>query len=104
MTELQISGFSLYEELKMRRVNLDWYEKRKQPKASGQIPLEDKRCSRLSIYLLKRDGSLWSVKSDGEAYNQVRKPSKPIAGDIYVCMSCEHQWQVMPAEHREGGI
>jgi hypothetical protein len=104
VSDQQISGFSLYEEMKLRGVDLSWYDKRKQQKASGQIPLEDKRCSRLSIYLLKRDGSLWSVKSDGEAYNQVREPSKPVARDVYICMCCKHQWQVMPAEHREGAI
>lgn len=73
MTDEQVSGSSLYEEMKQRGVNLDWYDKRKQKKATGPIPLEDKICSRLSIYLVKRDGSLWTVKSDGEAYSKVRE-------------------------------
>jgi hypothetical protein len=72
MTDRQTSGFSLYEEMKMRGVDLSWLRQRKQRKASGPIPLEDDRCSRLSVYLLKQDGSLWTVKSDGEAYSQVR--------------------------------
>lgn len=78
MTEPQVSSFSLYEEMKMRGVNLDWYDKRKQPKSAGPTPLEDDRCSRLSIYLLKQDGSLWTVKMDGEGYSQVREPSRSV--------------------------
>jgi hypothetical protein len=101
MTDQQVSGFSLYDEMKLRGVDLSWYEKRSKPKASGPIPLEDKRCSRLSIYLLKRDGSLWSVKSDGEAYSQVREPSKPVGREVYLCMKCKAQWPAMPAEHKE---
>jgi hypothetical protein len=100
MTDQQTSGFSLYQEMKLRGVNLSWYEKRTRPKAAGPIPLEDKRCSRLSIYLLKRDGSLWSVKSDGEAYSQVREPGKAVARDVYLCMCCKYQFNGTPTEHK----
>jgi hypothetical protein len=40
MTDQQLSSFSLYEEMKLRGVDLSWYGKRKQPKAAGPIPLE----------------------------------------------------------------
>jgi hypothetical protein len=101
MTEQQVTAFSLYDEMKQRGINLEWYDKRKQPKAAGPIPLNDDRCSRLSIYLLKQDGSLWTVKTDGEAYSQVRDRPRRVARDVYVCMKCKAQWSAMPAEHRE---
>jgi hypothetical protein len=94
---------SLYEEMKLRGVNLDWYDKRKQAKASAPIPLEDKMCSRLSIYLLKIDGTLWTVKSNGEPYSQVRRLNKSGLRDMYVCLTCKKQWPGMPAEHRGEG-
>ena len=100
MTEQQVSAFSLYEEMKQRGINLEWYDRRKQPKATGPIPLEDKMCSRLSIYLLKRDGSLWTVKSDGEAYSQVRQPARRIPCDVYLCLKCKAQWEAMPPRIR----
>jgi hypothetical protein len=102
MTEQQVSAFSLYEEMKQRGINLEWYEKRKQRKPAGQIPLNDDRCSRLSIYLLKQDGSLWTVKSDGEAYSKVRDSEKSVPRDLYVCAKCKAQWSAMPAEHKDG--
>src|SRR5215213_2024483 len=95
-----MSTFSLYEEMKMRGVNLDWYEKRKHPKATGPIPLEDKRCSRLSIYLLKQDGSLWTVKMDGEPHSKVKEYDRLVPKDVYICLCCKQQWPSMPTEHR----
>jgi hypothetical protein len=54
----------LCEEMKSRGVNLDWYDKRKhRPTATGPVPLDDAICSRKSIYMIKQDGSLWTVKS-----------------------------------------
>jgi hypothetical protein len=103
MTEQQVSGFSLYEEMKMRGVNLGWYDKRKR-RASGPISLEDQMCSRLSIYLLKRDGSLWTVRSDGEAYSQIRDTRQAVPHDGYVCLCCKAQWPSMPAEHKESNL
>ena len=102
MTDQQLSSLSLYEEMKLRGVNLDRYDKRKQPKAAGPIPLEDKMCSRLSIYMLKQDGSLWTVKSDGEAYSRVREPARRVPCDVYLCLKCKAQWAAMPPEHKEG--
>jgi hypothetical protein len=66
----------LYEELKSRGVDMAWYDRRKHPKLDGNIPLENERCSRLSIYLLKKDGSLWTVRSDGDGYSKVRGSEK----------------------------
>jgi len=102
MTDDQPSTPSLYEEMKIRRVDLSWYEKREQRKAAGPIPLNDDRCSRLSIYLLKQDGALWTVKSDGEAYSQVRERTRRVARDVYLCLKCKAQWATMPPEHKDG--
>jgi hypothetical protein len=101
MTDTQTPMLSLYDELKSRGVNLDWYDKRKHPKLDGNIPLENERCSRLSIYLLKQDGSLWTVTSDGEAYSQVRDSKQAVPRDVYVCLCCKAQWAAMPADHKE---
>jgi hypothetical protein len=102
MTDQQVSSFSLYEELKLRGVDLSWYDRRKHPKLVGDIPLENKRCSRLSIYLLKRDGSLWTVKSDDEGYSKVRQSERAMPRDVYVCLCCKAQWPAMPTDHKEG--
>jgi hypothetical protein len=80
----------LCEEMKSRGVNLDWYDKRKhRPTATGPVPLDDAICSRNSIYMIKQDGSLWTVKSDGEAYSKVRELDRVVARDVYVCLSCK---------------
>src|SRR5215217_3871207 len=78
----------LCEEMKSRGVNLDWYDKRKhRPTATGPVPLDDAICTRNSIF--KQDGSLWTVKSDGEAYSKVRELDRVVARDVYVCLSCK---------------
>jgi hypothetical protein len=102
MTHRQTSGFSLYEEMKLRGVNLDWYDRRKQKKAAGPVRLEDKICSRNSIYLLQQDGSLWTVKSDGEAYSRVRESARRVPCDVYLCLKCKAQWAAWPPEHKDG--
>jgi hypothetical protein len=88
MSDIQTPMLSLYDELKARGVNLDWYDRRKRPKLDGNIPLENERCSRLSVYLLKKDGSLWTVKSDGEGYSKVRESERKVPRDVYVCLCC----------------
>ena len=35
MTDQPMSSFSLYDEMKLRGVDLSWYDKRKRPKASA---------------------------------------------------------------------
>lgn len=100
----QTTGLSLYEEMVSRGIDMGWYEKRKHPKASGNIPLDDKVCSRNSIYLLKQDRSLWTVRSNGEAFAQVRQTGKQQPRDVYVCLCCKEQWRAMPAQHGEGHV
>jgi len=46
VTDQQVSSFSLYEEMKMRGVNLTWYDRCKHPKLDRNIPLESEWCSR----------------------------------------------------------
>lgn len=48
------------------------------------------------------DGSLWTVKSDGEAYSQVRQPARRIPCDVHLCLKCKTQWEAMPPEHKDG--
>ena len=83
-------------------MDLSWYDRRKQPKATGEIPLNDAKCSRLSIYLLKQDGSLWTVKSDGEACSQVRESARRVPRDVYLCWKCKTQCAAVPPEHKDG--
>jgi hypothetical protein len=90
--------------IEAQRRRLSWYDLRKHPKLDGNIPLENGRCSRLSIYLRKRDGSLWTVKFNGEAYSQVRDSKQAVPRDVYVCLCCKAQWPSMPAEHKEGNL
>src|SRR5688572_2913639 len=102
MTDNRPGVLSLYEEMKMRGVDLSWYEKREQRNTARPISLNDNGCSRLSIYLLKQDGSLWTVKSDGEAYSQVREFAHRVPCDVYLCLKCKTQRAAMPPEHKEG--
>jgi hypothetical protein len=67
-------------------------------------PLDDAICSRNSIYMIKQDGSLWTVKSDGEAYSKVRELDRVVARDVYVCLSCKAQWRRMPGVHPEAEL
>lgn len=83
----------LYEELKSRVIDMAWYDRRKHSKLDGNIPLENECCSRLSIYLLKKDGSLWTVRSDGEGYSKVRESEQAVPRDVYICLCCRPSGQ-----------
>lgn len=90
-------GPTLYERMKARGINMEWYErsktKRRKRTADVQVPLETETCCLLSVYLLKTDGSLWTTDTSGAAYRQVRPATKPIPRNVYVCACCKGQWR-----------
>lgn len=90
---------SLYNTLRAKGVNLDWYHRAKglsTEQNANIIPLDTASCCRTSIYLLKPDGSLWTTsigpKGGGLAFKKVREASKPIPHAIYYCACCKGQW------------
>jgi hypothetical protein len=95
---------SLYDDLKAKGQRLGWYERSKARRGAHRvIPLNDDRCSNLSVYLLKADGSLWTLaivgrvnaqgirEDSAEPYKQVRPPGKAVGKDVYVCVCCKAQ-------------
>jgi len=97
MTEL-----SIYERMKARGINMSWYERGKRGRTDNAIPLDDQECSSGSIYLLKENGSLWTVTANGKAYQQVRPPSKKLPKTVYVWVCCKTQWDDAPISKKPG--
>lgn len=87
---------SLYERMKLRGVNMSWYEKGKRGRRSNAIPLDDEECSNQSVYLLKEDGTLWTIDTKGVPHNQVRPSKKQLPRSVYVCLHCGRQWNEAP--------
>jgi len=89
-------------------IDVSWYEKAKgkSPRTDDKapIPLTDDHCGMLSIYLLEKSGKMFTVTSDGQQYEQVRKV-KAIAHDIYLCAHCKQQFTTYAAavKHYQGG-
>lgn len=81
----------MYEKLKAKGIDMSWYEKASGKKAQGPVSLFDDRCGRLSIYLLKADGTLWTV-NNGEPYMQVRETGKKQSRVVYLCAHCKKQF------------
>lgn len=81
------------------------YHRRKhRSKASDdvEIAIDEDTCSILSIYLLKADGSLWTVRHTQEGafpYKQVRQASKELPRAVFVCVVCKKQWIEAPTTH-----
>lgn len=92
---------SMYQQMKARGINMSWYERGKRGRTDDAIPLDDEECSDLSIYLLKENGSLWTITKDGRQHLQVRPPSKKLPKSVYVCVCCKTQWDDAPikSEH-----
>lgn len=86
----------LYLEMKSRGVNMAWYE-RIAHRASLAIPLDDEECSGGSVYIMKKDGSMWTIDAYGKAYRCVREAGKPIVTQKYLCACCGEEW----AKYRE---
>jgi hypothetical protein len=82
----------LYQKMKAKGVDMSWYERGRHAKSPEAIPLQDEKCSRASIYLLKQDGSLWTITYQGKPHKQVRRPGKQLPRSVYVCLCCKTQW------------
>jgi hypothetical protein len=98
----------LYERFKAMGVDVSWYERAKgnAPRTDDKapIPLNDDHCGMLSIYLLEKSGKMFTLTTNGEQYQQVRKV-KSIARNIYLCACCKQQFPTYTAaaKHYEGG-
>lgn len=101
MTQASLPSITepLYDRMRRLGVDMGWYDRAIAKKPAGQlsdnrpIPLCDEFCGVLSIYLLKRDGSLWTVESDGAPFTEVRTASKQLPREVYICMHCEAQFR-----------
>jgi len=93
----------LYKRMKAKGINMGWYEHGRRGRSNDHIPLDDDVCSALSIYLLKKDGSLWTITHKGAVYQQVRAGSKDLPKEVYVCLHCKAQWNDAPV-NKEGDV
>lgn len=102
----------MYGRMKALGKDMGWYERGKQGRTAGSpaIPLDDQECAKQSIYYLKADGSLWTLKDTAagraavEPYHQVRTGAKEIGRAVYVCVTCRQQWNQMPSAHGTWGV
>jgi hypothetical protein len=97
-----------YEKLVKAGVDMSWYDRSVAKRGlkkhgNGPVPLSDGRCCSLSIYLLKKNGSLWTVQDSGDSYKQVRDPAKQLPRDIYVCVCCKKQFKTIEAAKNHYG-
>ena len=85
---------SMYEKMKRRGIDMSWYDKSKRKSTTSPrvAVLNDEHCGRLSIYLLKKDGGLYTITSDGKPYHKVRQFNKKVAKEVYICLHCRQQW------------
>lgn len=81
----------LYLKMKSKGLDMSWYEKCAH-RVGLAIPLDDDICSAGSIYMFKKDGSLWSIDTDGKAYKQVREATNKIVELKYNCAHCHDEW------------
>lgn len=91
--QLNLLDVPLYDRMKARGVDMSWYDRSKQLRTKGEpkvIPLETDQCSNLSVYLLMKDGSLWTLQDD-QPYHEVREGKHPRVNDVYVCLCCKAQ-------------
>lgn len=99
---------------------LDWYDRAKaRIGKADEVPLDDEPCSNRSIYIIKKDGSLWTInggyETEGEGdqqkkvlvagtpYKQVRPGRKPITRQIFYCVCCKAFSDTLPVTHQEKG-
>lgn len=84
---------TLYERMKQRGVDMGWYEKNK-GRSTYAIPLSDEECGFASIYLLKKNGTLWTLKGEEDIspHAKVRDTKKEIPQDVLMCVKCRKQF------------
>lgn len=92
---------SLYDEMKAKGVDMSWYEKLKGKGKLAPPPLFDEYCGRLSIYVLKADGTLWTADK-GEPYLQVRSTGKKRPKDTLICLHCKKQFSSVETAYEHG--
>lgn len=105
----QGSLLTTYERLVHSGIDMGWYDRAKAK--SGRldrnkvIPLADTQCYSLSIYILKKDGTLWTCNTDGTPYDQVRNTGKHLPKDTLLCVCCKRQFKTIEEakKHYEKG-
>lgn len=75
---------SLYEKMKARGIDMSFYE-RSRSRSANAVPLDDQACSKYSIYLMRKDGSVWTLNR-GEKHKKVRDTGRTLPEDQYICM------------------
>ena len=106
---------SQYEKLKAKGFDMSWYERGKRA-LNAAIALEDEECWKGSIYLMKADGTLWTlsvtvrhapgdkgkslVTYSAEPHKQVRSTGKELPSDMYVCMHTKKGYNDLHAAMR----
>lgn len=106
----------LYTRMKLRGVDMSWYERGKSALAEA-IPLDDQECSKGSIYLMKEDGTVWTLsvteRSVGagaervstfsaDPHRQVRSTGKELKEPLYVCMHTKASYSELDAAMMHG--
>lgn len=94
MNQTQLVVEPLYDMLERLGVDLRWLDKARSKNVSLRrkdvpIPIYAITCSLLSIYLMQKDGRLWTITSDGAPYMVVRTTDKNPKQDTYACMHCK---------------
>lgn len=88
---------SLEDRMRRKGIDMSWRD-RARAKYGGQgraglAPLYKEDChATFSIYLWRKDGSLWTVDTSGKRYSQVRAGDKPREDDTYLCLHCKQMW------------
>jgi hypothetical protein len=94
---------SMYQRMKDAGIDMSWYERGKS-KIREAVPLEDDACSQASIYLMRTDGTLWTldvverraggeVVTDIKPHKQVRSTNRTIPEPLYVCMHTKESYR-----------
>lgn len=92
---------SMYDKMKARGIDMSWYERSSRRKSGVAAPLDDQECSLGSIYLVKADGTLWTINLHGDPHKQVRASKGAIAAPTLLCLHCRTQFSAMPSAHSE---
>lgn len=92
MNQSELIKVSLIDRLRSKGIDVSGFERVKEQSKKGDapIPLDDDICSYSSIYVIRLDGSLWTVK-DGQHYKQVRQAVKKMPRPVFVCVRCKAQ-------------
>lgn len=62
-----------------------------------KIPLNDERCSVLSIYLIDELGKMWTTKIGGAPYMMVREAKVKPKFKFYICAHCKARFKTYEA-------